>query len=65
MSTYSGLERHIARVLAKFPAIKQFVKFCYSRIIYSKNKKNYRYRTTFEPISYCNKMDDSFFGYYD
>lgn len=65
MSTYSGLERHIARVLAKFPAIKQFIKFCYSRIIYSKNKKDYLYRTAVEPISYSNKMDDSFFGYYD
>lgn len=65
MSTYSGLERNIARILANFPFIKKAVKFCYSRFVYRKNKKNYLYCTSVDPVSYSNDMNDSFFGYYD
>ncbi|HHF2927974.1 TPA: glycosyl transferase [Vibrio alginolyticus] len=65
MSSYSGLERNIARVLRRFPAIKEFAKFCYSRLMYVRAKKSYKFKSEVSPIAYSNQSRESFFGYYD
>lgn len=65
MSSYSGLERSIARLLGRFPAIKQFAKVAYSRLVYLRARKSYRYRAAVEPVRFCDKGNSSFFGYYD
>ena len=65
MSSYSGLERNIARVLRRFPAIKEFAKFCYSRLMYVRAKKSYKFKTESSPICFSYDSRESFFGYYD
>ncbi len=65
MSSYSGLERNIARVLRRFPAIKEFAKFCYSRLMYVRAKKTYKFKSEISPVAYSSGVKDTFFGYYD
>lgn len=65
MSSYSGLERSIARLLSRFPAIKQFAKFCYSRLMYLKSKKSFDHRSMVKLKVITDSPLESFFGYYD
>lgn len=64
MSNYSALERSIARVLNKFPALKQLIKRTYSKVMYVKSRKPYRYQTSGK-INFISDNIESFFGYYD
>lgn len=66
MSSYNGLERQVARLLSRFPAIKQFAKFSYARLMYLKSKKSYRYKSDLQPIAIVDAgSKETFFGYYD
>lgn len=66
VSSYSGLERSVARLLGRFPAVKSFAKYSYSRLVYFKSKKNYRRHSLVEPFSFLDfEAESSFFGYYD
>lgn len=65
MSNYSGLERHISRLLSSFPILKKNIKFIYSRLVFLKEKKSYRVKAIAAPTSYEDGQKESFFGYYD
>lgn len=65
MSNYSALERSMARFLGRAPILKRFVKYCYSRIVYLRSKKNFRCNAVSEVEAYTKKGQSSFFGYYD
>jgi hypothetical protein len=65
VSSYSGVERNIARVLGRFPRMKQFAKLAYSRLVYLKAKKSFKYQAWVEPVVYTLNQENSFFGYYD
>lgn len=65
MSGFSGKERNIARLLGRFPALKRVAKFIYSRLVYLKARKSYRYQSLTEPMPFMVNKASSFFGYYD
>lgn len=65
MSSYSPLERTVARTLSRFPFIKRFVKAAYSRVVYLRNRKTYKSRAKSMPRIYTVPLSSSFFGYYD
>lgn len=65
MSSYSGLERGIARFLGRFPAVKQGAKYLYSRLVYLRTRKPYRKHSVAELIRIGSENYESFFGYYD
>lgn len=65
MSTYSGIERSIARLLGRFPLLKKFAKYSYSRLVYFKEKKRFKYKAVVDPVVYNVGHGASFFGYYD
>lgn len=65
MSGYSGFERSIARLLGRFPVIKQFAKYSYSRLMYLKSKKPFEYQSLVKPTAIADSPLESFFGYYD
>lgn len=65
MSSYSGLERGIARLLARFPTIKRLAKWGYSRLVYLRARRPFRHKACAEPIAFCEDSRESFFGYYD
>ncbi len=64
-TSFNYFERTVARILSKFPAIKSFTKYIYSRLVYLKSKKKYQFKTSYSLSAVsCNKQQ-SFFGYYD
>lgn len=65
MSSYSGLERGIARLLGRFPLVKRFAKFSYSRLVYLKARKPGKVYSVADPVPYTESQLGSFFGYYD
>jgi hypothetical protein len=65
MSNYSGLERLAARLLGRFPAIKKLAKFSYSRAVFLRARKSFRYQSIATPLTYSHGQQSSFFGYYD
>ncbi|HGK4843456.1 TPA: hypothetical protein ACJ2XA_003777 [Kluyvera georgiana] len=65
MSSYSGLERHISRLLSRFPGAKRVIKSLYSRLVFLKEKKTYSFKSLKIPTSYECGEKESFFGYYD
>jgi len=65
MSNYGVLERNVARLLERVPTIKRFAKHCYSKLVYVRAKKNFKYNTTNELTAYTKGRRSSFFGYYD
>ena len=65
MSSYSALERSIARILGRFPAVKQFAKYAYSRLVYLRARKPYRKNAVAELERFGPESHESFFGYYD
>lgn len=65
MSGYGSLERSAARFLERVPVIKRIAKYCYSRLVYIKAKKDFKYKAVNEPIAYTKDRLSSFFGYYD
>ncbi|WP_084884028.1 glycosyl transferase [Vibrio sp. qd031] len=64
--SYNPLERAIARILARTPAIKRVIKNGYSRLVYLRSKKNYKSKSDYT-ITCMNEEDrcESFFGYFD
>lgn len=64
MSSFNPIERAIARLLSKAPFLKKVAKTFYSRLVYIRHSKNYRYQTAFELKSFQFESE-SFFGYYD
>lgn len=65
MSEFNTVERYIARILHKFPKLKGFSKSIYARLMFFKHKKNFKIKSTIEPVPYQIKGSSSFFGYYD
>ena len=65
MSSYGTLERSVARFLEKTPVIKRLAKYCYSRLVYIKAKKSFKYNALNELNVYTKGERNSFFGYYD
>ena len=45
--SYNNFERSIARILSKTPIFKKAVKVIYSRIVYIKNRKKYKFKTKY------------------
>jgi hypothetical protein len=64
--SYSSLERAAARILARVPFLKSLAKSIYSRLVYLKAKKKYRFKSNmpFEAVLPIDGLE-SFFGYYD
>lgn len=65
MSRFNRLERRVARLLGRYPAVKQFAKFCYSRLVYWFSRKAFDHDTWVEPVAFTADGLESFFGYYD
>ena len=65
MSEYSGLERKIAFVLTKFPAVKLAIKKVYQRLNYMRYKKDYSFKSAYKLTKFTYEDKESFFGYYD
>ncbi len=65
MSNYSLLERKIAGILSKFPAVKLFIKKNYQRLNYLLHKKSYTYQCNYDIKELSYQGEESFFGYYD
>lgn len=65
MSYYNPLERTIARILSRFPLLKQIAKSTYSRLMYARNKKSYKSKSAATPSAFSTSSNSSFFGYYD
>ena len=66
MSSYSGIERKLARFLANFPILKKVAKLCYSRFVYIRFRQKDVYRSKYEVSgAYLDRNEHSFFGYYD
>ena len=68
MSEYGRIERHIAKFLDDFPAIKSFTKRLYQYLNLLIHKKNYLYKIEDNTKLTClnsNEKNGSFFGYYD
>jgi len=66
-SSYNPLEKNIAKILSKFPGIKNNVKRIYQSVNFIIHKKKYNHKTdyTIKKISIDKKDSESFFGYYD
>jgi len=64
-SSFSGFERSLAKLLARFPVLKRLAKVAYSRLMFLKNKKNYTVQSVGKLTSYSLQQHGSFFGYYD
>lgn len=65
-SSFNTLERFIAKILSKFPAIKKLIKKFYSHIVFYSKKKSYTYKCFTTPIAFFeNSKSESFYGYYD
>lgn len=65
MSNFNPIERAVARVLSRLPYLKGIIKNIYSRLVFIKNKKNYRKKNFGELTVYADGELSSFFGYYD
>jgi hypothetical protein len=65
MSNFSSYERFLARLLAKFPFAKRWIKFAYARLVYMAHRKNYEAATSCSMVAYGGEKAESFFGYYD
>lgn len=65
MSSYSRLERKIARFMSRFPVVKKVIKEAYSRFAYLRNRKSYRILTETAIVEIGREGKESFFGYYD
>lgn len=65
MSNYGGLERKLARLLNRFPAIKKLAKYTYSRLAYLRAKKPFKYKSINDLKVYKLNNFSSFFGYYE
>ena len=65
MSQYSGLERKIAFMLTKFPAVKLAIKKIYQKLNYIRYKKNYSFKSDYKLTKLTYQDKESFFGYYD
>ncbi|WP_216638557.1 hypothetical protein [Endozoicomonas arenosclerae] len=63
-SSFSPLERSFSVFLSKFPFLKKFVKLFYTRLVYIRNRKNYKVKTI-SPVQAVSDSRESFFGYYD
>lgn len=65
MSSYNPFERTIARMLSRFPFLKQFAKSIYARLMYVGNKKSYKSQSVNALKVFTTSSHSSFFGYYD
>ena len=66
MSSFSPIERFIARLLEKTPYIKKIIKSAYIRFIYILNKKTFTHKSMFDlNVMSSESGAESFFGYYD
>lgn len=65
MSNYNLMERKLAKFLARFPVIKLFFKFIYSKLSYAIAKKSFEQRSVSKPDIVKLGQFSSFFGYYD
>lgn len=65
MSSYTNIERSIARALTRYPFLKRIAKSVFSRMVFLKNKKSYRFKSISQPQAISIGDNSSFFGYYD
>jgi hypothetical protein len=65
VSSFGGIERNVSRFLGRFPVTKKIVKYIYSRLVFIKAKKSFRYQSLTDPVSFKKNNKSSFFGYYD
>jgi hypothetical protein len=65
MSNYNGLERAIARFLARFPLLKKSAKTLYSRLVFMRSKRKFKQYSLTQPVAFTSENQSSFFGYYD
>ncbi|MGF1793909.1 glycosyl transferase [Photobacterium profundum] len=65
-NSYGSMERTIAKMLARAPFLKSLAKSFYSRLVYLKARKSYRFKSDL-PLEAVSSLDglESFFGYYD
>jgi len=65
VSSYSGVERRVARFLSSFPLLKNVAKYIYSRAVYLVNKKGYLKLSDGPLLAFDTNSLETFFGYYD
>ena len=64
-NNFSPLEKTIAKILRKYPFLKEFVKEVYSRLMYFLHKKSMKLISDYDVYSIEKEGFESFFGYYD
>jgi hypothetical protein len=65
VSSYSSVEKRVARFLSSFPLLKKVAKYIYSRAVYLVNKKGYSKLSDWPLLAFDVNSLEAFFGYYD
>ncbi|WP_422766783.1 hypothetical protein ACOX9X_10635 [Photobacterium leiognathi subsp. mandapamensis] len=65
MANYNFIERNIAKLLARNPAIKNFAKILYQKLSFLIYKKPFNFNSDYKIEMIDSTESESFFGYYD